>query len=243
MKVRGRKLSQISAINKMSFEDIFNKLGLRKQKSITGEIIADNREKNSLVISEIISLGAKIKFEQLEIGDYIIGETAIERKTVSDFISSMINKRLVTQLQNLQKYKKRLLIIEGIDEGEIYSEKGGINPNAIRGFILSISLDYEVPIVMTKNSEDTAKYLLALLKRLSKKKSSSSLRHSRSEMSPKERMEFILEGFPDIGSTKSKKLLEKFKNLENIFNARMEELEEILGKRAEEFKEWIRRNY
>ena len=53
-------------------------------------IIVDKREKNSLVISELIRRKIPIEIKQLEIGDYIIGDTIIERKTKSDFISSII---------------------------------------------------------------------------------------------------------------------------------------------------------
>ena len=91
----------------MPFFNIFSKKPIKEKK--TKRIIVDNREKNSLVVSELISQGNKIEFKQLEIADYIIGEIAIERKTISDFISSMLNKRLFIQLKNLQQYEKSLL--------------------------------------------------------------------------------------------------------------------------------------
>ena len=58
---------------------------------------------------------ANIKFEKLDIGDYLIQDTIIERKTFSDFINSMINKRLQEQLINLKKYQRHFLIVEGFD--------------------------------------------------------------------------------------------------------------------------------
>ncbi len=87
------------------------------------KIIADYREKNSLVPAELISLGLEVEFKELKVADFIVRNVAIERKTVSDFISSMINKRLLKQLDDLQQYEKKLLIIEGIDEQEIYSDE------------------------------------------------------------------------------------------------------------------------
>ena len=131
-------------------------------------IIIDHREKNSLVISELMELGFEIEFKQLKVGDYLIGGVAIERKTVSDFINSIKNKRLIYQLGELQQYKNKLLIIEGIDEQELYTDSEeiiGMHPNAIRGFLLSILLKYKVPIIFTKDYEDTAKFILILSKK------------------------------------------------------------------------------
>ena len=60
---------------------------------------------------ELISLGIGIDFQTLKVADYLVKGVAIERKTVSDFISSMINKRLLRQLEELQQYPKKILII------------------------------------------------------------------------------------------------------------------------------------
>ncbi len=81
-------------------------------------IVADIHEKNSLVISELHkSTQIRLEIKSLKIADYIINDIAIERKTVQDLISSMISKRLIQQLTQMQSYKKSLLIIEGnLDE-------------------------------------------------------------------------------------------------------------------------------
>ena len=80
----------------MPFQDIFSKKeGRKKSKNEKRKtIIIDHREKNSLVPSELSALGFQIEFKQLEIGDYIINNTIIERKTSSDLKSSIINKRI-----------------------------------------------------------------------------------------------------------------------------------------------------
>src|SRR3989344_143033 len=121
------------------FFEIFSKKKLRiidKPK-----IIADYREKNSLVLSSLKNLGAEVETKELKVADYIVKDVAIERKTVKDFLSSMINKRLLKQIEELQQYKNKLLIIEGVEEQELYNDSPeGINGNAIRGFILSILL-------------------------------------------------------------------------------------------------------
>ena len=199
------------------------------------KIIIDYREKNSLVASELVELGFEIEFRELKVADYLVNNVAIERKTVSDFISSMISKRLTKQLEELQQYESRLLVIEGIEEQEIYNEKneGGIHPNAIRGFLLSIVLRYKIPIIFTKNYEDTARFIMVLAR---KKEKDSSLNVTKKSLNKKERLQFILEGFPGIGPKTAKKLLAKFRTLKEIVNAPLGELEKIIGKKAEIFR-------
>jgi ERCC4-type nuclease len=212
--------------------DIFSK---KRIKTIEKpKIIADYREKNSLVISSLISQGAEVEIKELKVADYIVKDVAIERKTVQDFLSSMINKRLLRQLEELQQYKNKLLIIEGIEEQELYNDRPeGINGNAIRGFILSILLKYQIPIIFTKNPEDTAKFISILAKKQEKEMS---LKVKKRSLNSKEQMQFILEGFPGIGPATARKLLEEFKTLKNIFNASQDELRARIGKKAEVFK-------
>ena len=216
--------------------DIFSKGKVRTEEKSIPKIIADYREKNSLVISKIINLNIEINFRELKVADYIVNDVAIERKTVSDFISSMLNRRLINQLEGLQQYKNKLLIVEGIDEQELYfdSEKDtGVHPNSVRGFLLSILLKYKVPIIFTKDYEDTAKFISILSKR---KEKELSLNVSKKSLNKKERMQFILESFPGIGPKTAKRLLEKFKTLKEIFNADEKELKEAAGKKAEIFR-------
>jgi ERCC4-type nuclease len=216
--------------------DIFSKRSEKKKVEVEKQkIIADYREKNSLVASELISLGLEVEFCELKVADYLVNDIAIERKTVSDFISSMLNKRIFRQLEEIQQYDKKFLIIEGIDEQELYSDDNpeGVHANAIRGFLLSIILKFKVPIIFSKNSEDTAKFINVLAR---KKEKESSLNVSKRTLNKKERMQFILEAFPGIGPKTAKKLLGELKTIKNIMNSPIEELEKIIGKKAEVFR-------
>lgn len=225
----------------MNFLNIFSKKPNKQKQKI--KIAIDYREKNCLIATELISMGFEVEFKELKVADYIVKDVAIERKTINDFISSMINRRLIKQLEELQQYRNRLLIIEGIDEQELYTDSKewtGMNPNAIRGFLLSILLKYKVPIIFTKNYKDSAKFIAILSKKQEKE---ISLNITKKTLNKKERLQFILEGFPGIGPKTSKKLLKKFKTLRNIFNASEEELREVIGKKAESFKKLIYSKY
>jgi len=218
------------------------KITSEKKEIPKEKIIIDYREKNSLVASELIKLGFEIEFRELKVADYLVKNTAIERKTVGDFISSMINRRLIRQLEELQQYENKLLILEGIEEHELYNDDktNGVSANSIRGFLLSISLKHKIPIIFSKDYKDTARYIELIAR---KKETGMGIRPIKKVLNKKEQMQFILEGFPGIGPKIAKKLLEEFKTLRNIFDASEEELEKLIGKKADIIKKLVDENY
>ncbi len=223
--------------------NIFSKRKVPKKEKEKPGIIADYRERNSLVISELVNLGLDVEIKELKVADYLVRGTAIERKTVSDFISSMKNRRLVRQLEELRQYESRLIIVEGIGEQELYTDSEeivGMHPNSIRGFLLSILLNYKVPLIFTKNYEDTAKFISVLSR---KKPRENPMNATKKFRSRKEQAQYILEGFPGIGPKTAKKLLKKFRTIKNIINAAEEELKKEIGKRAENLLRIINSNY
>ncbi len=217
----------------MKFLNIFSSKKAPQEKQL--EITIDNREKNSLVVSELAKLNFKIKFKQLPIADYLINNTAIERKTISDLKSSIMNKRIISQLLELKQYPRHFLILEGAQED--LTDNSLIHQNAARGFLLAVTLEFQVPIIYSQNEKDTALYLQVLAKKPGK--TYEAIRPTKIFRTKKEQLQFILEGFPNIGPTKAQALIKKFKSLKNIFEATEEELQEILGKRAKQFKELL----
>jgi len=221
----------------MTFLDIFSKKKAKNKKKQRIVITIDHREKNSLVPS-LLTKDFEIEYKNLPVADYIVKDTAIERKTISDFKSSIINKRIIQQLLELKQYPNHLLILEGIEE-DIYD--GQIHENAFRGFLLSVALEYKVPIIFTENAEDTAKYISVLAKK--PEKTENSIRATKIFRTKKEQLQFILEGFPNIGPKTAKKLLKKFKTLKELANASIEQLQDLIGKKAESIYSLLNKKY
>lgn len=220
------------------FHNIFKKSKSKSKPKQQPRLIADHREKNSLVIPTLHELNIDIEIKELKVGDFQIGNIIIERKTFNDFLGSMINKRLLDQLKHLKQAKQALLIIEGYNLDSLARGERNINPNAVRGFVLSISLDYQIPIIITEDAEETALYLAVLAKRQLKKPVEMSL-HSRIPKTKKEQKKYILESFPNIGPKTAERLLKKFKTLNKTMNATVEDLSEILKSRAKDFKKLL----
>jgi Fanconi anemia group M protein len=212
------------------FHNIFKKTRTEKKPAIKPKIIADIHEKDSLILAELTTdKDIELIIQPLKIGDYLIGDTIIERKTISDFISSMINRRIIEQLKQMKQYKNQLLILEGdLNDSDF-------NQNSLKGFILSIIINYQIPIIMTQDYKDTCKYLTILAKQQIKKPIEISL-HSRIPKTLKEQKQYILESFPNIGPITAKKLIKEFNNLNKIFNASEEDLKKVLKNHSSKFK-------
>jgi len=215
------------------FNGIFeSKKAVHKTSKQTSKVLVDIHEKNSLVPSLLSKLNIDYEFVSLDVADYIINDIAIERKTISDLKSSIINKRILFQLKEIKQYPKHLLIVE-LNENPY---EGIIHENALRGFILSTLLESQVPIIFSQGEEDTAKYILILASK--KRKSCISLR-KKIPLSIDEQKQFVLEGFPGIGPATTKKLLKQFGSIRNIINSDEISLKSILGKKFEAFKRII----
>ncbi|HIP91778.1 MAG TPA: DEAD/DEAH box helicase [Methanothermococcus okinawensis] len=185
------------------------------------KIVIDHRERT---IGKLLFGRAELEFKNLEFGDYVLSDrVVVERKTSEDFENSIIDGRLFKQLKELKNYEKPILIIEG-DRFERLEE------NVIKGAILSIVLDYHIPVLFSRDPEETADILLKLAEREQlKNKRPVEIRTGKRPMSLRERQRFIVESFPDVGPVTAENLLLNFGTIENIVNASEEELMEVEG--------------
>ena len=223
-------------------ENIFSKTKIKSEVKTQNKmpIIVDSREKQAMVITNLVSKNANFSVEKLEVGDYQIGEVTIERKTFPDFVSSMLDKRLGEQLINLKNCQKKFLLIEGFYYD--YS-KFKIHDNAIRGMLLSVAIDFQIPTVFTQNEEDTANFLILTARKFEKAKIEFASRPSKKLKTTAEQKQFILEGFPEIGPVAAKNLLSNFSNLQEIFNTDDKMLKEkgkLSDKAVEEFRKILK---
>ncbi|MDD2678415.1 MAG: ERCC4 domain-containing protein [Candidatus Nanoarchaeia archaeon] len=200
---------------------------------ISNLIIVDNREFRSNVVKELFKLGAEMSSRQLSAGDYIIGDLCIERKSLEDFHDSMIDKRIFPQLRGLKaNYEKRLLIVEGEGSGR------NIHPNAVKGLIASIVVDYGISVIFLKDCCETAELLSIIDKRLGKKVSI--IPKCEGMGNDYDSAINLLCNIPGIGFHNAKKLADSFKSLKNIFLAEKNDLKKVLGdKKSIKFFEFI----
>lgn len=216
-----------NAIERMENEKRVKVLDLAPKKEELPVVFADTREGNSKVIRHLSEMEIDVKVQAMAVGDYQVSdEVVIERKTAKDFVDSIVDKRLFKQARSLmEEFKRPLIILEGDD---LYN--GMINPNAIRGSIASIALDFGISIIPTRNAQDTA----AMIKRIaireqSGEKTPIQIRTDKKPVNLWEQQLFIIESLPNIGPVNAKNLLEHFGTVANIINASESQLQEVEG--------------
>jgi len=209
-------------------------------------IFADYREKAGGVVKELAEMGAQLKLEMLNTADYILSaRVGVEFKTVEDFVSSIIDGRLLEQLKHLkQNFARPIIVLEG--EQDIFAVRN-VHPNAIRGMLATIAVSYGIPILRTKDAKDSAALLYAIAKReQDEDKTDFSPHTSKKPMSINEAQEYIISAFPNVGPQLAKELLKYFKTIKNFVNASEEELQKVEGvgdKKAKGIKDVNEKEY
>ena len=216
-----------SAVERMENQKKIKVIDRPKVEETKPVVYADSREGNSKVIRHLSEMEIDVQVRSMAVGDYQVSdEVVIERKTAKDFVDSIIDKRLFKQARELsEEFKRPLLILEGDD---IYN--GMIHPNAVRGTIAAIAIDFGISIIPTRNSQDTA----AMIKRIAVREQNGEkvniqIRTDKKPTSLWEQQLFIIESLPNIGPVNAKNLLQHFGTVEKIINASESELQEVEG--------------
>ena len=221
-------LARMSKTNLMPEQKTLGSFTNEKSDEII--IFVDSREQASTVTKELFEKECKIIMKTLDIGDYVLSkDVCIERKTVEDFLASMLDGRLFSQMINLREnYEKPLILVEG-NMDELYTLRN-IHKNSIIGALTSIALDYNVPILNTKNAKETAEYLFVIAKREQIAKDREvAIRIGRKGLTINEQQRFVVEGLPLVGPSLARNLLETFGSIKAIVDANEKELQEVEG--------------
>ena len=197
------------------------------------KIIVDNRERNLDILQTLSDSGMDLSFAQLPVGDYIVSDRiCVERKTVSDFESSIIDNRLFEQLGRLnESFDKPILIIEGSESDH------RLGTNVIIGTILKLYLDYNVQVIKSGSAEETAVILSKFAEReQTDKKKEPRLMGIKRARTMYQWQILMLSSVPGIGPNIAHGLLEHFKTIRSVAVADVEDLMEVekIGKKKAE---------
>lgn len=193
------------------------------------KIFADYREKSTGTVKSLVDLGVSVKLDMLKSADYILSSrVGVELKTADDFVSSIIDGRLLDQLKTLKRsFERPLIILQGTQS--LYSVRN-VHPNAIRGMLGTIAISYGIPILYTTDEQDTAELLLSIAKREQEQTTKDFSPHAdRKPLTLKEQQEYLVSALPTVGPSLAKDLLKHFGNVKNVMNADTDSLKEVPG--------------
>lgn len=203
----------------------------------------DHRERDAGVLEALCAKeDIVVEEKKLSMGDYLINKRiAVERKTTKDFVISLIDGRLFSQASRLKRHAEiPCMVIEGID---LFRTGYEVDPQAIKGAIVSLSVSWQIPLIFSKTPHGTAeilrmagihdvRYCDDILKRMGRKPKRMQTRKL-----------YLLQGLPGIGPRMAKRMLEYFGSVEKVFTANEQELicvEGVGKKKAAKIREIVK---
>ncbi len=190
-------------------------------------IVVDEREKKSGIPDLLKGIGISLEIKMLPVGDYIVApDTVVERKTISDLISSIFDGRLFDQCNRLKEhYQFPILLIEGdIDEIEELTE----NPLIFYGAISSIAIDFKIPVIHTPNAFHTSKLLISMCSRKDASKGPFIKKIRKSSDIQKQQLSMLC-SLPGVGEKTAIRMLEKFGTPLMVLSSSITELSKVGG--------------
>jgi len=184
-------------------------------------VIVDSREKNVELLDILKSNGITIDTKTLNVGDFILSDrVCIERKTVSDFESSIIDGRLFDETRRMkEQYQFPMLIIEGSND------EFRLGSMVMNGTIAALYIDHGIVALSARNAKETAEIMACIAKREqcgdSREPSAKGGRRAHTIDQLQKR---IIGNLPGVGPKIAEMLLEHFGSIRSVSNASKEEL-------------------
>ena len=196
----------------------------------TVTVVADQRETKSNVVRELDTSDIAVELETLDVGDYVLSDrVAVERKSVQDFVDTLTGGRsLFDQMGDLSSsYARPLLVLEGERES-LYST--GVHKNAVRGALVSVVVDYGVPVLFTADEDETAETLAVVARREQEERDREARVHGeKSSATLTEQQEYVVSSIADVGPVTARALLDEFGSVEEVMIADEDELQDADG--------------
>lgn len=181
--------------------------------------------------------------------DLVVGGVGIERKTPSDFASSVTgdDRNIYDQVQRMtDRYENSYVLIEGTVADFEDLEHSDIPPKSLRGAMASITARY-CPVIPVggKGGTGDMELLVDMAIRLGRKHNEPSDHHFMKKSSADKSAPFIRRMFAcidDIGPKASRKLAEEFETPEQAMEASVEDFRGVEGigdKRAQNVYETL----
>ena len=193
------------------------------------QIKVDFRERPSVIMEILKEMdGVRLEEKKLSVGDYQINDHIfVERKTTKDFIVSLIDGRLFSQASRLKRFTERPVII--VEGKNLFHTGYAIDPQAVRGAIISLSTVWYIPVIMSKDLNDTAQFLILAGRQDIELQTEEEKRYGRKPRRLERRKLHILQGLPKIGPKIARKMLDHFVTVEKSISADETELALVEG--------------
>ena len=195
------------------------------------EVVIDQRELETTIARDLSTReGVTTRLETLAVGDYVLSDrVAVERKSVADFLDTLVggDRSLFEQVGDLARaYARPVVIVEGDD---LYGERN-VEPNAIRGALASLSVDFGASVLRTDDPAGTRELLATIADREQTDNDRTVSAHGeKADKTLAEQQEYVVSSIADVGPVTARALLAEFGTVEAVMTAREDDLREVDG--------------
>jgi ERCC4-type nuclease len=140
----------------------------------------------------------------------------------------LIDGRLFAQASRLARQpEKAAFILEGPASAW---EALGVRREALQGALVSLTLVFDLPVLRTRNPEETARLLLYSAHQLARLQRADPLPYRLNKAKRRRTRQLrILQSLPGVGSDRAKRLLDHFGNVQACFTASADDLCRVPG--------------
>jgi ERCC4-related helicase/ERCC4-type nuclease len=196
------------------------------------EVVVDQRELDSSIAKDLSRReGVETRLETLAVGDYVLSDrVVVERKTVTDFLDTLTGgdeRSMFEQLKDASRnYTRPVVVVEG---GDLYGERN-VHPNAIRGALASLAVDFGASVLRTDDESETAELLRVVATREQEDEERTvSVHGEKSSKTLAEQQEYVVAAVAEVGPTTAQSLLDELGSVEAVMTADVETLKEAHG--------------
>ncbi len=199
-----------------------------RRESSKPYVIVDFREQAGAIKHALAEKhGFQVETSALKAGDYMLdGAMVVERKREDDFALSLVMGRLFKQAAMLASGELLPFLI--IEKHPDSAWRSPVAPNALLGAQITLPLKFGIPVLHSSCQEETA-FMLSDLIRQHRKPGSATVRTDYAPRRLRNRMVYMLSGFPGIGKTRGIEILRRFSTLRAAFAAGEQEWMEVRG--------------
>jgi Fanconi anemia group M protein len=195
------------------------------------EVVVDQRELDSVIARDLsMRDGLTTRLETLAVGDYVLSDrVAVERKSVADFLDTLTggDRSLFEQVRDLSRHYARPVVVL---EGEGLYDRRNVHPEAIRGALAALVVDFGASVLRTDGAEDTANLLATVARREQEERERTvSVHGDKSAKTLAEQQEYVVSSVADIGPVTARALLEAFGSVEAVMTAPEDDLLDVEG--------------
>jgi len=204
-----------------------------------GRVAAYLREQGA----EIAALPLEVEWRPLPDRYVLGGGRVAERFTTAQFTRGIVTKTLfLTALDLRAQEVQPLYVVEGAD----FHAYGSLHPNAIRGALSALVVEYAGSVLRTTDLEDSAELLLMVARHSQFGVPEISVAAKRQAQSPADEQRRVVEMLPGVGFSLARRLLQRFGSIQRILRSSPGRLAEVRGLSvagAERLLEVARREY